>query len=308
MSQEILNHPNPSATTFCVNLTEDQIRTAAGALQKIRPAYGPIIEFYSRVFRAQAAAMAETVIPPIILEKEALALKGENEMPLVTPVQFRIDVAAAKKLMGEICNLAVAYAPKLSGAGENMGRALAAEKLDLPRMFTDLLDGMDMKQTAEALDIPAEALALFGFSAMAPSIQACALQLAPYLEQMPERSSTARGYCPVCGSAPNLALFDETGARHVSCSLCSHIWPVPRMGCLFCDSQNREDQQYFFTGDEAEYRVYCCNNCRRYIKAVDVRQMGRRLYPKLEQIATIHLDMKAGEEGYRPPVQDGSLT
>ena len=41
-----------------------------------------------------------------------------------------------------------------------------------------------------------------------------------------------------------------------------------------------------------------CASCRKYIKTVDTRVLGRRSYPPLEQIASLHLDIKAAEAGY----------
>ena len=41
-----------------------------------------------------------------------------------------------------------------------------------------------------------------------------------------------------------------------------------------------------------------CASCRKYIKTVDTRVLGRRCYPPLEQIASLHLDIKAAEEDY----------
>ena len=73
------------------------------------------------------------------------------------------------------------------------------------------------------------------------------------------------------------------------------------MGCLFCDATSKDSHHYFFTGEETEYRVYCCDECHHYIKTVDIREMGRGFFPKLEQIATLHLDMKARDQGYHTP-------
>ena len=41
-----------------------------------------------------------------------------------------------------------------------------------------------------------------------------------------------------------------------------------------------------------------CDACRKYIKTVDSRQLARTSYPPLEQIASLHLDVTAGEAGY----------
>ncbi len=133
---------------------------------------------------------------------------------------------------------------------------------------------------------------------MSPSIQAGAAQLGAYLKEMPEMG---KGYCPVCGSQPDLSFLDESGKRQTCCSLCNHIWETRRMGCMFCDSTDREDQHYFYSKEEPEFKVYCCDHCKHYLKTVDTRQLGRRFFPKLEQVTTLHLDIQAREKGYTQP-------
>ncbi|RPJ13122.1 MAG: formate dehydrogenase accessory protein FdhE, partial [Deltaproteobacteria bacterium] len=46
------------------------------------------------------------------------------------------------------------------------------------------------------------------------------------------------------------------------------------------------------------YRVDACDSCRKYLKTVDTRVLNRRVYPALEQVASLHLDLKAAEAGY----------
>jgi len=75
------------------------------------------------------------------------------------------------------------------------------------------------------------------------------------------------------------------------------------MGCVFCDSMEKDDQHYFFSSEEKEYRVYMCDNCHNYLKLVDLRELDRSFFPKLEQISTLHLDYKAQEKGYKTPTQ-----
>ncbi|WDP86085.1 MAG: formate dehydrogenase accessory protein FdhE [Desulfobacter sp.] len=282
-----------------IDLTQEQIMNTANALRKTRPAYGPMIEFYSQVFTAQAEASQTISLDPIVIEPDILALKFKNEMPLITPSQFKIEMNESKKLMETICGLAAAHAPNLSQAGETLAQCLKnpESQVDLKALFNALLDSRDISDMAILYKISPEALGFFGFTAMAPSIQACSAQLSVYLK---ENFVQSKGYCPVCGSLPNLAFLDESGKKQVSCSLCAHIWQTRRMGCLFCDAPPQKHQDYFFSNEEKEYRVYCCDHCRHYIKTVDLREMGRRFFPKLEQIATLHLDIKAKEQGYTP--------
>ena len=289
------------ARELTYDVTQDQISQAAETLGKIRPAYAPLIEFYSQVFMAQALSRSGINQEPIIIDPAVLELKRENEMPLISPDQFNIDPASAETLMDKICRLAVAHAPQLAQAGEDLAGLLSGngkEKLDLDALFSALLDSRDITGIADQSGISVEALGFFGFSAMAPSIQANAAQLGTYLKEMPEMG---KGYCPVCGSQPDLSFLDESGKRRACCSLCSHIWETRRMGCMFCDSTDREDQHYFFSDEEPEFRVYCCDRCGHYLKTVDTRQMGRRFFPRLEQVTTLHLDIQAKEKGYEKP-------
>ncbi len=305
MTPDIQFPGSGTVAPLSLDLNENQIKTTAGALQKSRPAYGPMIEFYSRIFSAQAAARAEIDLAPIIIDDALLALKKENEMPLITPVQFKIDLEASKQLMKLICDLAVDHAPKLAKAAQALSQSMIKDTLNLESLFNALLDGMDIEDIAKKIKINSEALGFFGFSAMAPSVHLGAAQLSTYLEETPP---TNKAYCPICGSSPDLAFFDESGKKHVTCSLCAHAWKVQRMGCLFCDSTDKEAHHYFFTGEEEEYRVYCCDDCRRYIKTVDTRKLGRRFFPRLEQIATLHLDIKAKEQGYHAPDQHTDMS
>jgi FdhE protein len=41
-----------------------------------------------------------------------------------------------------------------------------------------------------------------------------------------------------------------------------------------------------------------CDTCRRYLKTVDTRTADRSIYPPLEALTTLHLDMKAKDMGY----------
>ena len=283
------SHKDPGA-----GITADQIHSAAVTIQKIRPNYSPMIEFYSRIFAAQAEAMAGITPDPIRIEPDLLALKQENEMPLISPIQFMVDPAAARELMEIIAELSATQAPMLANAGKIVLQALAEETLDLELLFEALLDSKSIEDQARALSLTAEELGFFGYNAMFPSIRACAVQLAAYLD--PEVSHN-KGYCPICGTAPDLGFLDESGAKQVSCSLCSHTWKVKRMGCLFCDTKTSKEQQYFFSEEEKEYRIYYCDACKNYLKTIDTRQLGRGFVPRLEQVATLHLDLKAREQG-----------
>jgi FdhE protein len=73
---------------------------------------------------------------------------------------------------------------------------------------------------------------------------------------------------------------------------------VPRALCPFCSSRDPQTLSYIYSEDERDYRLDICSGCRKYVKTVDTRNLARGCYPPLEQIASLHLDIKAAEAGF----------
>lgn len=131
--------------------------------------------------------------------------------------------------------------------------------------------------------------------ALKPYLQWAAEQVLPHIDQ--ERWK--RGYCPVCGGAPDFACLEENaGARHLVCSRCSSQWLYHRLECPFCGTDDHTKLFYYTSEDEA-YRLYVCQACRRYLKVVDLRRVGRQVLLPVERITTVAMDVAARQEGYR---------
>lgn len=276
-----------------------QLKQSAALIMKSRPAYQDILEFYEKIFEAQEESKADLDLAPIIIQSDLLDLKKENEMSLIQPDQFQIDVPAASRLLISICDLALAYAPDISKSAQVIKKALENEDFNIDLMFSAILENKEniLKELTEYLNIHRDHLIFFGIQSMLPSIQVGAQQLESCLSIPLDHKE---GYCPVCGTTADLGVLDEKGKRHLKCSFCSHQWMIQRMGCVFCKDTDPEKQHYFFSDDEKEYRVILCDNCRQYLKVVDLRQMNRFFYPSLELISTLHLDIQATEKGYTP--------
>ncbi|MBE0481431.1 MAG: formate dehydrogenase accessory protein FdhE, partial [Dehalococcoidia bacterium] len=48
------------------------------------------------------------------------------------------------------------------------------------------------------------------------------------------------------------------------------------------------------------YRLYLCEQCKSYLKAIDLRQAGENILVPLERLLTVDMDRQGQEEGYRP--------
>jgi FdhE protein len=105
-------------------------------------------------------------------------------------------------------------------------------------------------------------------------------------------------YCPVCGAAPHLCSIEgEDGRLFLSCSRCSARWKFRRMTCPFCGEAGKEKTRYFTAEDDPIHRVYVCETCKHYLKSVDLREKPI-VFPRLEDIISIRLDVVAKREGY----------
>lgn len=278
-------------------ITFEQIEQTAANLKTARPAYGQIIDFYREVFIAQEKSKQALNLDPIVIDDKMLQLKRDNEMPIISQNEFVIDYGSSLILMDSICSLTIDHASQLASSAGILKKKIKENEL----VFKDILnavlsDDHEMIQDkAEEMHLLASELTFFAISSMLPSIQTCTTQLSVYLNDQ----TWNKMYCPICGKDPDIGFLDENGKKHLVCSFCTNTWDVKRMGCTFCDTVDSKQQHYFFSDEEKEYRVDLCDNCQKYLKMIDLREITRKFYPPLEQISTLHLDMKAQEKGYK---------
>ena len=129
--------------------------------------------------------------------------------------------------------------------------------------------------------------------ALRPFLSRCA----EVLQRRPELAGWAHAHCPLCGGEPDLATLDAQGDRHLVCSRCLLQWKFDAIACPFCANGERSRITSFGTSDGL-YRVYGCDACHRYLKAIDMRRAGRPLMPVLDSVAMLPLDAAAMQRGY----------
>ena len=132
--------------------------------------------------------------------------------------------------------------------------------------------------------------------------------LKPFLNTLKEsvseriqRDGWNYGYCPLCGSSPDMAYLDEQGKRLLLCELCGFEWYYPRLKCPFCENSKPKELGYFAGEEEEGFRIDFCKKCSRYIKTLDMRIIDSPAPLELENLTTLHLDMLAHEQGFRTP-------
>ncbi len=115
-----------------------------------------------------------------------------------------------------------------------------------------------------------------------------------------EKSDWTEGYCPICGKEPKIGEIRESedGRRYLFCHQCGYKWHFRRIKCPFCGNEEQHSLAYFAVEGEESHRVDVCNKCRRYIKIIELPKSSEGVNLDVEDIATLHLDMLAYEEGY----------
>jgi FdhE protein len=282
------------------NLT-DVIGQAAAALLAKRPAYKPMLLFYKDLFVHQEAARRQCQPPELHLEKDLIRLKHKENFPLIRMDEFRIDTACSANLLQTVCEIIQRHETGLSDCAAAILQA-GPDRVDIGRLSRAVLETDDpaIQRAAERLNIDSRSLAFVIYASIRPCLVKYARHLAA---QLPEGTTWINGYCPVCGSYPALAVLDEEGRQNLHCQFCWQAWTVKRLFCAFCNNADSKQQRYFYSETESNLRVNVCDKCGTYLKVVDLRKTDYPLYPPLEQVSTLHLDIKAREEGYHSGIE-----
>jgi len=108
-----------------------------------------------------------------------------------------------------------------------------------------------------------------------------------------------RAHCPICGGAPDFAALEkESGTRRLLCARCDFEWTFHRARCPFCN-EDVPGKLGYFPSPDGIYRLYTCENCKRYLKTIDRRELAREVHLPAERVLTIAMDVAAQQAGYR---------
>ena len=109
-----------------------------------------------------------------------------------------------------------------------------------------------------------------------------------------------KGYCPVCGGFPHLAILGDNGRRSLHCSDCGHAWNFARLTCPYCDHEDPQNTTVFFIDGEQTDSAFTCDKCRRYLLTANRSASLRILPADLIAMSLVHLDVILQEKGYSP--------
>ena len=284
----------PSTKEILLQNLKDRIQQ----LKKKRPGYGEILGFYQKIKEAQDKVRASLRMDPIKLKKESKKLSAEEGSSLIRKEKFPLDIESSVKLFETLCQIGKEANVHMAEQVGKIREALDKKKMNLRRLFKKGLTEQTVEQAADEFGLDKKVFLFLIQSSIKPSIEAALEILRGELD--PE--TWLKGQCPICGSLPSLSLLKEdAGKRYLLCCLCGYQWRIDRFFCPFCGNKDRASLHYFHGEGEEAHRIDLCDKCHQYIKTIDYRKIEES-DPVLEDLATLHLDILAAQQGYKRPI------
>ena len=269
-----------------------QVLRALTTAREKREELADLLDFYHDLYEVQFLAKPD-LPEPEARDELAARWRLEGGIPQLTFDQLGIEPLAFAELVGQVMGVLVGHNPQWQGTQEERSAddlvALAREVFETWDTLTAPRPDADVSLDESRAEHPT-ALAV-GF-AMAPYLQLASDAILPHLDL----TLWTQGHCPICGGRSNFAVLEEeTGARQLVCSRCNSMWPYSRFGCPFCRSK---EKQHYFPSEDGVYRLYVCPDCNRYLKTIDLRGVYREVYPAVERLLTVSMDLAAQQAGY----------
>lgn len=213
-----------------------------------------------------------------------------------------------------------AFAPSWSSLQKAAARLIPAMERGFPKIREQLLILKEVMETTDRETAPlARVLAsgtnedlrqIAGELGVAPAnLEFVVGQLKkPFAEKrseaapsVPESVEWVKGYCPVCGSWPELSFLEgQEGRRWLRCSFCGHEWQFMRTQCPFCETTDLEKMELLFQEDRPFERAELCYECRKYVVGVDLRDRPYEVVHEVAALGLVYLDILAQEKEFSP--------
>ena len=263
-----------------------------------RPSHEEALDFLKKVLTEQVRIKPEIKTQPVQVDEVLFKTKTEEGFPLVAKGELELDIASATKLFERLCDVLKSN-ENVSGDIDHIKRVIKSKELSLEELFrqTAAEDGQYVEALSDRLNLRTDIVTFLAQNSVKPIFAAYADELEHYVDQ--ERWQK-RSYCPICGSKPVMAaLRGPERKRFLLCSCCGYEWRFMRATCPFCENDSAKKLRYFHTENQGRgYRVDVCDQCKKYIKTVDVHALGTEVMLPAEDIGTLYLDVLAEKEGY----------
>jgi FdhE protein len=260
---------------------------------------------YKSILAAQIAYL-DKIHVSVTLTEEQLKNNFRNKKFVMSGQKLDIDTGIFKEVLISICQAIKKESPmapdpllKLSLAEEFSEEKIGVFLNGIALLNKEeLIDFIETSEMDRRTGLDGEVLAFVILMSLSPFYSVLMKEVLKKVDFEIWR----HGYCPVCSQIATIAQHrKEDGARVLECWLCHAQWVFPRMECPYCHNTDQKALRFFYViGDKAR-QIHVCEKCKKYLKTVDSKALGKDVLLEVEAIGTAYLDQLAEKEGYRPP-------
>ena len=254
-----------------------------------------ILEFYQKLLQIQSRVGQGINLPNPSFSSDVIKKRTGQGKPLLKFSDLVFDWPLLRDTFAKVTTIFTEY-PELFGPIPNVLEELKSSRFPSKKAVKAWFDGAELP-AGTVPDNGSEALVK---NLIQASIKPFLSHYSTALLGLVDQERWRRSYCPVCGGNPDIGFLDmESGGRWLVCSRCDAEWLFKRLECPYCNSADQNALAYF-TDDEGLYRLYVCEQCKHYLKIVDLRQAKSEVLIPLERVLTLDIDSQARELGYIP--------
>jgi FdhE protein len=263
----------------------------------ISPHYTELLEILEEILilREEHRHRMKREIFPV--NGKLIAAKLAGGLPLVDFSSVVWDLAEPREYFLALLEIAEKRSPGETG---EMARRIREKEISFNDLIYESFNPLPLEEEMEAEAEKEEEdsfdlIELFIEESLRPALE----QVVGAYGDIVRKAEWSEGYCPICGREPKIGeIRDDEGTRYLFCNQCGFEWEYRRIRCPFCGNEEQQTLAYFTIEEDDRYRVDVCNECKRYIKILDFRDTKEKPDMDVEDIATLHLDMLANDEGY----------
>ncbi|MEQ8162541.1 MAG: formate dehydrogenase accessory protein FdhE [Smithellaceae bacterium] len=233
------------------------------------------------------------------VDEKIIAQKMQGGLPLIDFKGGSFDLTPPREYFDSLITIAKR---KMPHDADKIKEIVESKEFDWEKLIKASFDRVEEEEevenrkTLEDVEDYLDLIDLFVEESLRPELE----YIAEKYGIIVSRFGWTEGYCPICGKEPKIGEIreNEDGKRYLFCHQCGYKWNFRRIKCPFCGNEEQHSLAYFAVEGEERYHVDVCNKCRRYIKTVELSKSAEEINLDVEDIATLHLDMLAYEEGY----------
>jgi FdhE protein len=267
--------------------------------KSVNPHYTELLDIMADILILREEYMNNMNDPIFQVDEDLIPQKMEGGLPLVDFIGKQYDLKRPKEYFNSLISIAEKRMPEVA---QNIINIVKSPLFDWEKIIRASFDCKAEEADIQGLLVDNEAednidlIDLFTEESLRPELEIVAQKY----RKIVEKSCWSEGYCPICGKEPKIGEIrdGEEKKRYLFCNQCGYKWYFDRIKCPFCGNEEQQSLAYFEVEGEERYRVDLCNKCRRYIKTVELSKSSEEPNLDVEDIATLHLDMIAYDEGY----------